>query len=89
MSYTLVFAPVEERSKFSISISGADRTLKLENECDPIDYSSLDVDGHIVSPIFHEISNDVFKKIKDDLSATVKFVAEVISVKKKEENKRV
>ena len=53
-------------TKFSISISGADRTLKLENECDPIDYSSLDADGHIVSPIFHEISNDVFKKIKDD-----------------------
>ena len=53
-------------TKFSISISGTDRTLKLENECDPINYSSLDADGHIVSPIFHEISNDVFKKIKDD-----------------------
>ena len=26
-------------TKFSISISGSDRTLKLENECDPIDYS--------------------------------------------------
>ena len=53
-------------TKFSISISGSDRTLKLENECEPIDYSSVDADGHIVSPIFHEISNDVFKKIKDD-----------------------
>ena len=53
-------------TKFSISISGTDRTLKLENECEPIDYSSVDADGHIVSPIFHEISNDVFKKIKDD-----------------------
>ena len=53
-------------TKFSISISGSDRTLKLKNECEPIDYSSVDADGHIVSPIFHEISNDVFKKIKDD-----------------------
>ena len=53
-------------TKFSISISGTDRTLKLENECEPIDYSSVDADGHIVSPIFHEISNDVFEKIKDD-----------------------
>ena len=53
-------------TKFSISISGSDRTLKLENECEPLDYSSVDADGHIVSPIFHEISNDVFKKIKDD-----------------------
>ena len=57
---------VKNTTKFSISISGSDRTLKLKNECDPIDYSSVDADGHIVSPIFHEISNDVFKKIKDD-----------------------
>ena len=57
---------IKKTTKFSISISGSDRTLKLKNECDPIDYSSVDADGHIVSPIFHEISNDVFKKIKDD-----------------------
>ena len=57
---------IKKTTKFSISISGSDRTLKLENECDPIDYSSVDADGHIVSPIFHEISNDVFKNIKGD-----------------------
>ena len=53
-------------TKFAISISGTDRTLKLENECDPIDYSNVNADGQIVSPIFHEISSDVFKKIKND-----------------------
>jgi len=53
-------------TKFSISINGSDRTLKLENQCDPIDYASIDADGHIVSPIYHEISNDVFEKIKKD-----------------------
>ena len=53
-------------TKFSISISGSDRTLKLENECDPIDYSDVDANGHIVSPIFHEISEDVFEKIKSN-----------------------
>ena len=53
-------------TKFAISINGSDRTLKLENECDPIDYSSVDTDGHIVSPIYHEISDDTFKKIKND-----------------------
>jgi len=53
-------------TKFAISITGSDRTLKLENECDPIDYSSVDADGHIVSPIYHEISDDTFKKIKSD-----------------------
>jgi len=53
-------------TKFAISINGSDRTLKLENECDPIDYSSVDADGHIVSPVYHEISDDTFRKIKGD-----------------------
>lgn len=56
----------QKTTKFAISITGADRTLKLENECEPIEYSSVDADGHIVSPIYHEISNDVFEKIKND-----------------------
>jgi len=55
-------------TKFVISINGSDRTLKLENECEAIDYSSVNADGHIVSPIYHEISDDTFKKIKDDSS---------------------
>jgi len=53
-------------TKFGISITGSDRTLKLENECDPIEYSTDDADGHIVSPIYHEISNDTLNKIKND-----------------------
>ena len=53
-------------TKFSISINGSDRTLKLENECEPIEYFSVSADGHIVSPIYHEISNDTLKKIKSD-----------------------
>jgi len=53
-------------TKFAISITGSERTLKLENECEPIDYSGISADGHIVSPIYDEISEDTFKKIKDD-----------------------
>ncbi|MCH8915875.1 MAG: ribokinase [Thaumarchaeota archaeon] len=53
-------------TKFTISINGSDRTLKLENECESIDYSSVDADGHIVNPIYHEISDDTFRKIKSD-----------------------
>ncbi|ABX12818.1 PfkB family carbohydrate kinase [Nitrosopumilus maritimus] len=53
-------------TKFAISITGADRTLKLENQCDPIEYSNTKADGHLVSPIFHEITNETLKKIKDD-----------------------
>jgi len=53
-------------TKFAIFVNGSDRTLKLENECEPIDYSSVDADGHIVSPIYKEISAETFKKIKSD-----------------------
>ena len=53
-------------TKFSISVNGADRTLRLENQCDPIEYSSIDADGVIISPIYHEISDETFEKIKDD-----------------------
>jgi sugar/nucleoside kinase (ribokinase family) len=53
-------------TKFAISITGSDRTLKLENECEKIDYSQSDADAHLVSPIYHEISDEIFKKIKSD-----------------------
>ena len=53
-------------TKFAISITGADRTLKLENQCDPVEYSNTKADGHLVSPIFHEITNETLKQIKDD-----------------------
>ena len=53
-------------TKFAISITGSDRTLKLENECEKIDYSQSDADAHLVNPIYHEISDEIFKKIKSD-----------------------
>ena len=53
-------------TKFNITITGSDRVLKLENECDPINYSGIDADGHLVSPIYHEITDDIFRKINND-----------------------
>ena len=53
-------------TKFSINIVGSDRTLKLENQCEPIEYTKINADGFIVSPIFHEISTESFEKIKRD-----------------------
>ena len=53
-------------TKFAISIAGSDRTLKLENECELIDYTGTSADGHLVSPIYHELSEDTLKKIKKD-----------------------
>lgn len=56
----------KDTTKFAISVTGADRTLKLEHECDPVNYSDVDADGHLVSPIYHEITDDTLKKIKQD-----------------------
>jgi sugar/nucleoside kinase (ribokinase family) len=53
-------------TKFAISITGSDRTLKIENECEPIDHLETSADGHLVSPIYHELSENTFKKIKND-----------------------
>jgi len=53
-------------TKFSITIEGSDRTLSLQNQCDPIDYAKINADAFLVSPIFHEISTGIFEKIKQD-----------------------
>ncbi len=53
-------------TRFKITINGADRTMSLLNECDPIEYSSVNADGVIVSPVYHEISNNVYEKIQSD-----------------------
>ena len=58
-------------TRFAIDITGADRTLKLENECDPILFDDTDADGCVVSPIYHEISEDMFSKIKHDSNFTL------------------
>ena len=58
-------------TRFAINISGSDRTLKLDNECEQITFDGTDADGCLVSPIYHEISNDVFSKIKKDSNFTL------------------
>lgn len=58
-------------TRFAINITGADRTLKLENECVPIEYERTDADGSLVSPIYHEITKNVFDKIKKDSNFTM------------------
>ena len=58
-------------TRFAIDITGSDRTLKLLNQCDPIEYTTINADGSLVTPIFHEISTDTFAKIKKDSSFTL------------------
>lgn len=58
-------------TRFTINIKGDDRTLKLENECEPITYDGTSADGSLISPIFHEITKDVFSAIKKDSNFTL------------------
>ena len=53
-------------TRFSINITGSDRTLKIENRCDDIDYVKTSTDGTIISPICNEISASVFSRIRAD-----------------------
>ena len=53
-------------TKFKLKILASDRTLFLENECDAINYTRLNSDSALISPIFDEISNNTFEKIKKD-----------------------
>ena len=53
-------------TRFAIDIMGSDRVLRLLNECEPIEYITIDADCSLVTPIFHEISNETFGKIKKD-----------------------
>ncbi len=55
-------------TRFRIQISNSDRELFLENQCEPLEYSPISADGTIVSPIFDEISAELFEKIKSDSS---------------------
>ena len=50
-------------TRFKIRINDSDRTLSLLNTCEPIEYSPIDVDGVVVSPVYHEITSDVYEKI--------------------------
>ncbi len=61
----------KDTTRFKIEISGEDRILSLTNQCEPIEYVQTNADGILISPVFHEISNDVYEKIKKDSSFTL------------------
>jgi sugar/nucleoside kinase (ribokinase family) len=53
-------------TRFAIDITDSDRVLRLLNECEPIDYVTINADCSLITPIFHEISHETFGKIKKD-----------------------
>jgi len=53
-------------TKFTLKILSASRTLFLDEQCEDVNYDSLNSDNVLISPIFSEISSDIFEKIKKD-----------------------
>ena len=57
-------------TRFKIIINGSERTLSLLNTCEPIVYSSVDADGVIISPVYHEITSDLYQKVTNESNFT-------------------
>ena len=55
-------------TQFMLDLVNSERELFLLNRCDPINNITLDSDSVIISPLFDEISSDLFERIKNDAS---------------------
>lgn len=53
-------------TRFRLEISETDRTLWIKNTCDKIEYTKINADGILISPVFDEVSLDVLEKLKAD-----------------------
>ena len=51
-------------TQFILNLANSERTLFLQNKCEPINNITLDSDSVIISPLFDEISIELFEKIK-------------------------
>ena len=51
-------------TQFTLNLVNSERTLFLQNKCEPINNITLDTDNVIISPLFDEISIEMFEKIK-------------------------
>jgi len=51
-------------TQFILNLVNSERTLFLQNKCESINSNTLDTDSVIISPLFDEISIDLFEKIK-------------------------
>ena len=53
-------------TRFKIHLADSDRKLFLEEKCEAIDFVDCKTDGLIISPVFDEISSNVFSNIKNN-----------------------
>ena len=58
----------ESTTQFVLQIVNSERVLFLKNKCEVIDNIVLDTDSVIISPLFDEISLDLFEKVTNDAS---------------------
>ena len=53
-----------DTTRFKIVLNDSDRKLFIQNKCEPLEFLDEDCNGIIISPVFDEITNELFKKIK-------------------------
>ncbi|MBB46253.1 MAG: ribokinase [Thaumarchaeota archaeon] len=58
----------ESTTQFVLQIVNSERVLFLKNKCEVIDNIVLDTDSVIISPLFDEISLDLFENVANDAS---------------------
>jgi len=59
---------IKPTTQFVLNLVNSERTLFLQNKCEPISDITLNTDNVIISPIFDEISIELFEKIKKNAS---------------------
>ena len=53
-----------DTTRFKIVLNDSDRKLFIQNKCEPLEFLDESNNGIIISPVFDEITNELFKKIK-------------------------
>tara|TARA_B100000029_G_scaffold216948_1_gene214687 strand:+ start:4191 stop:5063 length:873 start_codon:yes stop_codon:yes gene_type:complete len=56
----------KKTTRFKIFLDGSNRKLFIEELCQKIDFVASNTDGLIISPVFNEISLDIFSKFKNN-----------------------
>ena len=54
-----------DTTRFKIILNDSDRKLFIQNKCEPLEFLDENNNGIIISPVFDEITNELFKKIKN------------------------
>ena len=61
----------KDTTRFKIIINDSDRELFIQKRCEPLEFIDENNDGVIVSPVYNEIDNELFKKIRQSSGFTI------------------